>query len=836
MKLTDINNYEMILEEQENSKDKQSSLVKYNDNIENNVENNLENFSKTKINKPIELKEFDATPHFKENIINYNINCSDPITPSSYYCFTCKHSVCEECGVFDHKEHLLIQRDNCINYDVTFFNEISKVIDDSFLIENKKDTIKNIIISLINNLKKDLDNLKNKKLKEIDFIFNKIKNNLNELKKNFNEAKSSIEEYYNKNKVFFNVSNLPPNSKKENEEEEKINSKNEINFNYEENKEIKNKDLENTIFLMNFELMNLCDNKNLQVLDVINEMNYKINLLIKKFEQKNNVISKELNNLFDLNSCMVKFDDYYLDIKIRTKKYNEFISNFKSILNGIIKKNGNLDKLKDLIVIFDSKNKKNKNFLFNQEYFTKYNNIKNSQNRNSSEKNLKSPHRNKVSSKKKLIKQKNNINSPKLLLDKKNNDLLKQNIRCLTYNNNIIKKAKGNYKQNRKHNGYVTNYKSIKYNSKNKITQSSFIRDNKNIHNVSSFQKTYSQLFDKSDDIILNQRIIQRFFAYSIYDLFYKFFRNDNSISENNITKNNDIARNKYNIGNIEFNQEKKTVSYLANYTERYNQLKEIAKPIIGTNQIQYFDSVTNQIIKVNINLSKIEHGYSVFPFGCRHILIDNILYIVGGADNCGNATNIVLSYNFSQNILLKLPNLNDEHSYHSIEYLENFDSIIIVGGENSTSCEIMDLETKKWTRLPYLNYPRSNTNIYYNYLTYELYALFGMEGEMTEKNKNSDIIEVLKLNDIMSGWSKVDYYRSSGLNLKTNYCITLPFTRDKLLIYGCSSARTIDKKLFAFFNMNKKECIKVDKNTIELIKLEEKKIKFFDFALSKIE
>ena len=836
MKLTDINNYEMILEEQENSKDKQSSLVKYNDNIENNIENNLENFSKTKINKPIELKEFDATPHFKENIINYNINCNDPITPSSYYCFTCKHSVCEDCGVFDHKEHLLIQRDNCINYDVTFFNEISKVIDDSFLIDHKKDTIKNIVISLINNLKTDLDNLKNKKLKEIDFIFNKIKNNLNELKKNFKEAKSSIEEYYNKNKVFFNVSNLPQNSKKENEEEEKINSKKEINFNYEENKEIINKDLENTIFLMNFELMNLCDNKNLQVLDAVNEMNYKINLLIKKFEQKNNVISKELNDLFDLNSCMVKFDDYYLDIKIRTKKYNEFISNFKSILNGIIKKNGNLDKLKDLIVIFDSKNKKNKNFLFNQEYFTKYNNIKNSQNRNSSEKNLKSPHRNKVSSKEKLIKQKNNINSPKLLIDKKNNDLLKQNIRCLTYNNNIIKKTKGNYKQNRKNNGYVTNYKSIKCNSKNKITQSSFIRDNKNIHNVSSFQKTYSQLFDKSDDIILNQRIIQRFFAYSIYDLFYKFFRINNSISENNITKNNDITGNKYNIGNIEFNPEKKTVSYLANYTERYNQMKEIAKPIIGTNQIQYFDSVTNQIIKININLSKIEHGYSVFPFGCRHILIDNILYIVGGADNCGNATNIVLSYNFSQNILLKLPNLNDEHSYHSIEYLDNFDSIIIVGGENSTSCEIMDLETKKWIRLPYLNYPRLNTNIYYNYLTYELYVLFGMEGEMTEKNKNSDIIEVLKLNDIMSGWKKVDYYRSSGLNLKTNYCITLPFTRDKLLIYGCSSARTIDKKLFAFFNMNKKECIKVDKNTIELIKLEEKKIKFFDFALSKIE
>ena len=110
------------------------------------------------------------------------------------------------------------------------------------------------------------------------------------------------------------------------------------------------------------------------------------------------------------------------------------------------------------------------------------------------------------------------------------------------------------------------------------------------------------------------------------------------------------------------------------------------------------------------------------------------------------------------------------------------------------------------------------------------------MEGEMTEKNKNSDIIEVLKLNDIVSGWKKIDYYRSAGLNIKSNYCITLPFTRENLLIYGCTTARAIEKKLFAFFNMVKSECIKVDKETLELIKLEEKKIKFFDFELSKIQ
>ena len=334
---------------------------------------------------------------------------------------------------------------------------------------------------------------------------------------------------------------------------------------------------------------------------------------------------------------------------------------------------------------------------------------------------------------------------------------------------------------------------------------------------TNSFHKTYSQIKvnnDNCEDIILNQRIIQRFFAYSIYDLFSKCFKKNE----------------------IEFNSGKSSVSFLANYTERYNRLKEIAKPIIGTNQIQYFDSSTNQITKIFLNLSKVDHGYSVFPFGCRHIFIDNILYIIGGADNCGTPINIVLSYDLGNNILLKLSNLNDNHAYHSIDYLENFDSIILIGGEKNSSCEIMDLDSKRWIRLPNLNYPRANANIYYNCLNCELYALFGMEGEMTEKNKNSDIIEVLKLNDIVSGWKKIDYYRSAGLNIKSNYCITLPFTRDNLLIYGCSSARAIEKKLFAFFNMDKSECIKVDKETLELIKLEEKKIKFFDFELSKIQ
>ena len=90
-------------------------------------------------------------------------------------------------------------------------------------------------------------------------------------------------------------------------------------------------------------------------------------------------------------------------------------------------------------------------------------------------------------------------------------------------------------------------------------------------------------------------------------------------------------------------------------------------------------------------------------------------------------------------------------------------------------------------------------------------------------------------MNNISNGWARVDYYKRSGLNLKYNYCMTLPFNKDMLLIYGAENMRSVNKNLFALFDMHKNECIKVDKNTLEQIKIEEKKTKLVDIALNKM-
>ena len=830
----------------------------------------IEQYPKPKSSKPDELKNFDAVSHFKENIIHFYKNCSEPIKDYSYYCFTCKHSVCNECGLYEHKEHLLIQRDNCLNYDNSFFNDISKVIEDGLNLDSKKSQIKKDISKSISQLKEQLDIIEKDKLKEIDSIFKEIKANYESLKENYLKTKECIENYYKKNKKFFNIKikktkqaeSENQNILKKNAEDKNINSSNKnlnkptfINyFNINDNDIGPNRDYENTVFLMNFELMNLCDNKNLQISEISNNINSKIANMSQLIENNTNEFIESLKkNYLSFDSEIIqKFDDFYWDIKVRCEKYNEHVVQFQNLIYDIYRRNGCLDKLKDLLSLFDSKNNKGKDVLFNQQFFIKMND-----------------------------------------LSSLNTDVVKNMAKKLYISNGKIRTtSKGRFVSKTK----LTSISEKKEENKKPLSKplSPDRRENeteskKPMTNNLMKNNLGTNQIPKRENIILNQRLIQRFYAYSVLDFYSKYFKihfdpqaadydeenniylnkdnfdnNNNPLDKGknlgkNIQRGKSSGKNKINNKNGDIKNVKsgdmassgksiiekngkpshrgniRTVSLLSNYSERYTELKEKVKPIIKTNYIQLFDPATTKITKIKVPLTKEEHGYTTFPDGCRHLLIDSDLYITGGTDNCGYPINIVLLYNLEIGELTRLTNLNDNHSYHSVEYLENFDSIILIGGENSSSCEIMDLDSKKWTKLPSLNYPRANANIYYNNITSDLFVLFGMEGEMNSKTRNTDVIEVLELSDIMGGWMMVDYYKSVGLDLKGNYCITLPFTRDKLLVYGGSSARSLEKRLFALFDMIKNECIKVDSDTMDLIKREENKIRAFDNALEKI-
>ena len=863
------------------------------------------------LNKPKELLEFDVLSHFNENISRPDKNDLNNISQNSYYCINCKHS---DCPFYDEKKHLIINRVKCLLYDSNFFDEIDSYINEALNFSYLKNEIKDNINNYVDKMKETLDKLRENKFNEIDVFFEENQKNFYKLKNEYINIRKNIEEYYEINKKFFNIElnqekidenkNIP-SILNNNEKDEKENC-------YIEDIDISspNRDIENAVFLLNFELMNLCETKNLENIYYIKTIKKRIELFNTKIQSE---LDKDMNTIFKFINLETKPEKYienkYWDVEIRTKKYTEIINQFKETICDIYHRTGNLEKIKDLIDILDSKLKKNNKIIFGQKYFNKdkktievnnlnlnnKENISNNEQRNTvnsrKRNNISATHK-RTSSKAKSLKKYNTVRGKSSNKNKRNDNNITNNIQTLTLSNDILLRN-------------IIKNKNEKYN-----------QTETNINNTNNAQVNQKKLYQKMinfqncipDDIILDKRVIQRFFAYSISEIYKKNFEkidvnntdiyyniinkdniylnkerqsknlkdmNNKNINHNNNNNNRGTSSKKYKFNNTnntnnrlmpnyytnrtkpnnryepnnnlekeKFDIEKidpsnqyniKSVSYLSNYTNRYNSLKEIAKPIIGSNQIQLFFQKSQKIIRKTTSLNKEEHGYSLFPEGCRHILIENNLYIIGGTNHVRQPINIVLCYNILFGTLKRLQDMVFPHSYHTVEYLENFDSIICIGGENSNQCEIMDLENKKWIKLPNLNNPRGNANVYYNNLTSELFVLFGICGIMCEKINYSDSIEVLELKDIDKGWIIVDYYKTPGLNLKLNYCMTIPFTKEQLLIYGGSNMRSFSKNIYALFHMIKNECNKVDTQTMELIKLEEKKSRLVDLALTKL-
>ena len=921
--LKPLKSNEIQIEKKEsNNQEEKSDNIQKKDSEQK--ENELELKSKL-LNKPKELLGFDAVSHFRENINHTDKNSFLPITEKSYYCLECKHS---ECPLFkqdmNQKEHMLIKRAKCLSHDPNFFDSVENSIKEALTYNQFKNGIKQRLTNAINCLKNELDKVKEQKLKEIDNYFDETDKYLLDLKNKCSNVKQSIEDYYKVNKKFYNIkiikdpdNNLlsQTNEKQEmslNKTEYNNTAPNNINTNFEEmNNGSSNRDIENTVFLLNFELMNLCETKNLEVMNYLKDLKIKINsfntAIQKELTPSIEIVSKFFNNL-GMNA--EKIDDYYWDIVMRTKKYSEIIQQFRETITDIIHRTGNLEKIKDLINIFDSKLKKNNKVIYDQTFFKENNN--NALN----SKRLKSPGSTDRSNRKRNSSLSHNRTNSKTKLNSNRGrsanrlkktytkgETIKNNYGTLTLSNDLGLMNLQKYKDNQITDADLP-INTVGNLEHKKTTPNSF------------FQKILSFNNVVPEDIILNLRLIERFFAYSISEIFDKNFKpldpddetnyiadNANNIYLNRNRSNRNSLKNAPNINNSSFNNQKnknktnrgnsvkknkinnnnttgnkfnnlkyanlkntsgntaynnvniskpfakldsekfdshqynsKSVSYLANYANRYNNLKEMAKPIIGTNQIQLFSPINQKIIRKNTNLNREEHGYSLFPEGCRHILINDNLYIIGGTNHVRVPISIVLVYNISLGNLTRISDLNTAHSYHSVEYLDNYDSILCIGGENSSSCEIMNLENKKWYQLPSLNSPRANCNIYFNNVNSELFVLFGICGIMTEKAHNyTDSIEVLPLNDISQGWIRVDYYKTPGLNLKVNYCMTIPFTRNQLLIYGGSNVRSFRENIYALFHMLKNECNKVDTQTMELIKLEEKKSRLVDLALTRL-
>ena len=750
-------------------------------------------------------KCIDIYPHLKINLLEQNHNCKENLSDEVYYCLECKQSTCEKCSLKDHKNHNLIKKTDIYNFSPSYFNEIEEAISNANKILLEKDSYINIINELANELHSKIEETKNLKIKEVEKNFEETKKNLHDLEINTKTAKNEFENFYKNNQKFLNI--------------------------------FKNNDNDNSIFLVYYEIISLLTEKNKNLIQKITQNNENFVNYKKSFETQKQKIIEKLNEFIGLNEPKMDNDDPYWDLKFRIKTYNEHFNKLKNNIYEIMKNTGNENSLKEIVNMLDSKNRKGIQFIFDQEYFNTYSSNINKKNRKTSKnsnelerynydsiskdlfnKNLQTKSFDQEDKKiykiqnKKIIKEYKQIKKQQVFLKKKlhMDTSFKSNTNTTSFNNNNIC------------------YTTISKTSKNSIktgSNGSFIYHKRNKFGCMSYNNSFifktnynnsgtnilKNLGIKSPkDITLDNKTKKKFFTYSIIDLYNKLFtfRPRKSFDNN--------------------------IRIFADYTQRNNNMKEYVKPIIGTNEILIYNSTLDKSTKKKVNLDKNIHTYEKFPGGCRHLFIEDKLYICGGVDPLNCPINTTLVYEIKTNKISRIDNMIKPHSYHSMEYLENYDCFIVIGGENNKWVELFDIFTQKWNKLPDLNVPRANINIYFDEFTSELYALFGAMGYFSDKkNVYSEVIEVLEFKDISSGWCKVDYYKGSSFDIRQENVNILPFTRTKLLIYGGKGKD--NENLFGIYLIDKMELVKADKDIIDKIRYEQKKLRTINNNCNKL-
>ena len=306
----------------------------------------------------------------------------------------------------------------------------------------------------------------------------------------------------------------------------------------------------------------------------------------------------------------------------------------------------------------------------------------------------------------------------------------------------------------------------------------------------------------KLDSIKLNNPILQDYYYYSIYNILKKNYK-IKKMFENNI-----------------------------NIPDNYENIIYKAKPIPGTVEVAIYDKKNIILNKRIIKFEKNKHKYNNFLHGCRSVLIKDYLYIFGGVDSENKSTKIAYVYYIQTNELKLMPEMLCSHAYQSVAFLDYYKSIIIIGGENNSACELYDMTTGLWKRLPNLNVPRALSNLYLDKFTHSIYTFFGIVGHYSQKNNFTDVIEVLDLKRLALGWNKIIYENKAEMDFKSGYNQILELNKDMILIYGANNMRDFVKKA-AVYLLNKMQIVKIDNNIFKEIKENSKNKKILENIFS---
>ena len=309
--------------------------------------------------------KLDIFQHLRHGVQNKEKNCKcDNSIEKKFYCIPCKISCCTKCTLEDHKMHLLIAKGD--------FDMQPKQIQKSFQaledflekdemfknLEQKRQELIKEVENTYNKLLKMINDWKNYKLNEINELFGELIENVKNVNDKKKESKSSLNNYAKKYKDFLSLGD-------------------------------KNKDPNNTMFLINYDLLNISylwsdtlsqigtkiqgdmddyknreKSKNKYITDQVHE------LLFNKEDEDLETHEKMDPKFLPLVKLKVEVKDFNPDklkeIDKRIGKFNKGVDSFKQAVMNSVNKHGNYKDIERENNIFEHRKVKGADNLFSQ--------------------------------------------------------------------------------------------------------------------------------------------------------------------------------------------------------------------------------------------------------------------------------------------------------------------------------------------------------------------------------------------------------------------------------------------------------------------------------------
>jgi hypothetical protein len=158
--------------------------------------------------------------------------------------------------------------------------------------------------------------------------------------------------------------------------------------------------------------------------------------------------------------------------------------------------------------------------------------------------------------------------------------------------------------------------------------------------------------------------------------------------------------------------------------------------------------------------------------------------------------------------------------------------SFVVIGGENNKTCEVYEIQSDKWHRIPDLTLGRANIQLFFDKRRTHLYSFFGQVGSILANNY-SDVVEVLDFNDMETGWAKVIYNNKCDMNLNY-YCGVFPLYRDQILMVGGNHGRS-KLRTSSVYHVRKQELGNIDNKLLDDIRLAARKSPRISIILAKL-